>query len=597
MQTPCGVGEVFFSLCKSVDSSASLRAWLCYKYDQLALAELDIQPGDYLVPEAFALDYLVVSFLSKWKGLKTGLDLQAEGLRRFTSGEESCRMTNQRLIKGRAEPIKAHVASVIYTARRKIARLLGPLPAYDTLQYGWGPGATADLSRRAAFVDTKMCKLPLSVSRRALPVARQVISADLHWSAAILNVNPDVIVGPFCWLPSVFSITEECEVTTVDKNAKTHRVIAMEPTLNGYLQKGFGHFFRQRLKRVGIDLRKQENNQVAASQAYQLGLATLDLKAASDTVSKELVYELLPLEWADALDSLRSHKARLPSGEVISLEKFSSMGNGFTFELESLIFWAVADSCREAPDDSSPSDELLSRRASEHDPLNLCNRVLVYGDDIVCPSEVAPLITETLAYLGFELNHSKSYVQGNFYESCGNHYFKGYNVTPIYQKDPIEDSFDCLRMGNRIIRWAFRLGGGQHLHWAARNAWHQTRRIPVATRTLDLQLPLGAEGDDGWVVPATYFHARSQDPNRGLRCRVAVFSTRVIPGNSEALLAYALSRNAIAGSYQPCLQGEPDRASFDNWDRGDDIPLPPSKTDWTVGGRFLMPSGEFGLDW
>ena len=90
-------GEVFFALCKSIDSPVSLGAWLRFKHNQLALAEMEINPGDYLDSDSFAADYLVVSFLSKWKGLDTGLDLASEAMKRLISSEVQCAESNRRI--------------------------------------------------------------------------------------------------------------------------------------------------------------------------------------------------------------------------------------------------------------------------------------------------------------------------------------------------------------------------------------------------------------------------------------------------------------------------------------------------------------------
>jgi len=369
--------EIFFALCKSVDSPVSLGAWLRFTHNQGALADMEISKDSYLDRSRFELDYLVVSFLSKWKGLVTGNDLEAEAIRRFKTSEDSCRETNVRIRAARKGSIDPFLSSVIYGAKVKIAKLLGPFSNFCIEPgFGWGPGATSDISRRRAAVDLKLSKLPISVTPKALPLLESVIGLDLHWSSVVLRSNA-------CGLATAsmprdkFLITEECVIDTVPKNAKTHRVIAKEPTGNGFLQKGFGRYFRKRLLRgAGIDLDDQTANQRAAKAAHLDRLATLDLKNASDSVAVELVYELLPVDWAIALDNVRSPKAILPDGETITLQKFSSMGNGFTFELETLIFWAITSSVRDIKNDRS--------------------KVWVYGDDIICSSEISATITEEL---------------------------------------------------------------------------------------------------------------------------------------------------------------------------------------------------------
>jgi hypothetical protein len=116
-----------------------------------------------------------------------------------------------------------------------------------------------------------------------------------------------------------------------------------------------------------------------------------------------------------------------------SNQKFSSMGNGFTFELESLIFWA------------------LSKSVSDF--------VSVYGDDIIVDSTCRDRFVDLFRFCGFTTNESKSFWSGPFRESCGKHYFQGTDVTPIYQKDSDENIENLLASLNRLRRWYYRRYG------------------------------------------------------------------------------------------------------------------------------------------
>jgi hypothetical protein len=87
------------------------------------------------------------------------------------------------------------------------------------------------------------------------------------------------------------------------------------------------------------------------------------------------------------------------------------MGNGYTFPLETLIFWGLAAACCDRDSDAT-----------------------VYGDDIIIPSDRFELLAEILRYAGFILNVGKSFHVGPFRESCGKDYFKGIDVRPFYAK-------------------------------------------------------------------------------------------------------------------------------------------------------------------
>jgi hypothetical protein len=183
-------------------------------------------------------------------------------------------------------------------------------------------------------------------------------------------------------------IVEGNRFTTVPKSAKTDRGICIEPTLNIYGQLGIGAILRSRLKRLGVNLSDQSWNQELARRAYSDHLATIDLSAASDSLSWSVVMEFLPSDWFELLELFRSSYT-LVEDRYHENEKFSSMGNGYTFELESLIFAAVAYSA-----------------------VPLCEHHLVgiYGDDIIVPQAYASDVVDALNYLGFKVNERKSFL-------------------------------------------------------------------------------------------------------------------------------------------------------------------------------------------
>jgi len=515
--------EVFFAICKSADTPTSLGAWLRFKYAEHAqLASLGIVAENYRSSEEFMKDYLVCSFLSKWKGLQTGVDVKAEAYQRFKTAEDKCAVTNRRIRDSSVHGLGHEAEQVLHHARRKIARLLGPFAWQKVLHGGWGPGATYDLKRSYAQPDRKMSEIPFSVTARCLPVFRELLAADLHWSAVICGVKPCDIWGELCFLPSVFELVKGCRLTTVPKNAETDRTIAVEPRANGFLQKGVGKYIRRRLLSVGIDLDNQGNNQRGAERALRDGLATIDLKMASDTIAQELVFLLLPVDWANALDDLRS-PAFLVKNEWTRIEKFSSMGNGFTFELETLIFWAIASAV--TPDDQQQD-------------------VLVYGDDVIVPAKCAPAFVDMATVCGFEVNTKKTHIAGLFYESCGRHYFNGSEVTPIYQKELVSSLPAQIRCSNRLIRYALRYADPLlgTLHPLTKSAWLASRRLVGPSQFV---IPLGFDGDDGFATPRVLFPKNVQfDPNGGYRVRVLRVDTWLSPCHEGALLALSLRRMA-----------------------------------------------------
>lgn len=533
--------EVFYNLCASFDTPRSLACWILFKEGEHAqLCSLSTDPASYLDSWSFFCDYQVSKYLSKYKGLKTGIDTKEVALRKFNDSEVSCRSTNTRIREGRLRGLPPRVASVIFSAQRKIASLITS-PGDDVFKRSnlqkhwslvdlfdssrWGPGVTFSLKGEDATLDRKIGEMPISVTQSALPYLKEVIQADPHWGEAWFGCSVD---GPFTLLQQCFNVVRGCRVTTVDKDAKTDRTIAIEPTGNVFLQLGVGRFLRRKLRRVGIDLDDQSVNQQLAFQASRSDeLATVDLSSASDSICKELVYELFPVDWAILLDSIRSPYA-LIGDEWVKLEKFSSMGNGFTFELETLIFWALASGVL--------------------DVLGIPGTVTVYGDDIILPSSAYPLLIEVFREVGFTINMEKSYARGHFRESCGKHYWDGVEVTPVFQKEELTTVDTIYRGANRLLRLAYRLAGDC--------GWHSALRTSVSAMIRGAQIkhyiPWYSISPKGKIV-AQVSDAGLMSPMRvvALKCEVLgpqyirtkglIFRASKRPAsNVRALLAYTL---------------------------------------------------------
>lgn len=511
-------------LLESYGTPRALSVAIALRYDEAALLQLETRPSDYLAAQDFGIDYMVTKLLSKWKGLRTSLDTRATALAGWMACEQRCHETNERLKRLRSgehdNPVCSYANAVLFTASRKISRLLGKFDLSMALRdCQWGPGATADLSRRAGL-DRKI-RGPLTVTRRCLSLARDVLEADPHWAAVLLGIVPE---GPFSILQESFKAIEWNKHLTVPKDAKTDRNICKEPTINGFLQQGYGKLLRRRLMRTGINLDDQSTNQKLAQVGSSYGLATLDLSNASDSVSFELVRDLLPPEWFDHAERLRAGFTKV-GDKIIRLEKFSSMGNAFTFELETLIFWGIVSAVCEL----------------ESVPGNL---VWVYGDDIICPAEAVPRVLEVFSFFGFQVNTQKSYWEGPFRESCGKHYFEGEDVTPIYLKTTDASLQERVRMANRLVRFSMRTHG----HWRdsrIRLAWKTLfESVPADRRPL---IPMTDVSDDGFLVPPSFLGKHC--PNHGYDCLTYVFVPKIRRAVDSALLAYKLRRPVFSNAH------------------------------------------------
>jgi hypothetical protein len=310
--------------------------------------------------------------------------------------ERLCRNTNFRLdfFYLKRDLLDPDLKFWMSKMERYIRNVLGPFSAFlDELPHlvKVTPGATAQQSRRNSLPQLKM-RMKLHATRGAHSYLRALYR--------YYGFEPPKLIE-----------TKTNRVELVPKNWKTSRTIACEPEGNLPLQLAFDTYAKRRLRRFGIDLSNQSANREAA-YAGSLDFssyATVDFSAASDTISFNTVAWLFPWEWYSYLARVRSPNFRGAFGYG-KYSKFSSMGNGSTFAIETLLFAAA------------------------------CHAVgskdfLVYGDDVIIEQKFLEDYERLTRFLGFRINTDKSFSTGPFRESCGLDVFSGVDVTPVYIRD------------------------------------------------------------------------------------------------------------------------------------------------------------------
>lgn len=375
-----------------------------------------------------APSYLLDELLSKYDDGKPSPSKGLTTWKRFHEAERLCEETNNRLA---VSGFKGPYEGVLELARYICSKILGPF-SWDAAAegMGWGPGASTRLPRRMSDAAYKFSGIPESTAGNAALAVAAIRSSPI-WEQIVQSS------GAKTW-DEYISIVPGNRIVTVPKNYKTDRTIAIEPDMNMYVQKGIGALMRKRLRFAGCNLDDQARNQRLARVGSVSGrLATIDLSMASDTVSRQIVQRMVREDWLHALEQCRSPFGVLPSGEKIFYQKFSSMGNGFTFELETVIFLSLA-------------------LAWTHSHREEVSRVSVYGDDIILPSAVADSFCGLLRFCGFMTNEKKSYWAGPFRESCGKHYHSGHEITPFFVRRPIKRLTDLFLLHNNLYRYVAR---------------------------------------------------------------------------------------------------------------------------------------------
>lgn len=443
MLTNRSLTEIALTMMEGLDCARSLTVAILVRHGEWdQLVELRFDPSLYTSPDDAWRANAATEFLRKCEGLPTSYDLREEAKKKFWASEKQCFETNQRLL-----PLKFGRNDCFYESalhdfmdgvKRRIVRVIGEKPP-SHYEGGFGPGATVSDDARHSTVPDKMSSVP-TLTRDA--VYHLVPWSGTAWgkAAAQLGNSPSIVRGN-----SFFS---------VPKDATTHRGCCKEPSINGFYQKALGSILRKRLMAAGIDLQRgKEIHMALAREASTSGsLCTIDLSSASDTLALSLVQLVLPSRWYEVLRDLRSPFTVIDD-KTVWLEKFSSMGNGYTFELETLIFAAIVA--------EAVGDEAL-----------LGSNVFVYGDDIICPTESSTRVLAALKFCGFTPNKRKTYVDGCFRESCGGDYFLGDNVRAHYLKEEPHEPQHYISLANGIRRMARNVDDADTRWSRLRRAWH-----------------------------------------------------------------------------------------------------------------------------
>ena len=419
--------------------------------EKLATCSEQFPDTEYHCLEKVRFERQVEAFFKKNSSFSNADVCEEAAEKAFRKGELLCKLTNKRLDhyltnENRLPPALAlditRVREIIFDVLGDFDEFLANLPMFVRFT----AGATATRSRRNALPYLKVGKRHISCTDPARPY----ISALAKF---------------FGYGRVTFRRTENNRVVTVPKNYKTNRTIACEPEGNLILQLAFDTYIKRCLLKIGIDLSKQSRNQeLARLGSINDDLVTVDLSMASDTLSYNTVFFFFFFKWAKFLSYVRS-PCGVGFGDTVKYEKFSSMGNGSTFGIETLIFGAIS---------KVASPDLFS----------------VYGDDIIIRSTGYDRLSTLLNFFGFKLNTQKSFLTGPFRESCGADWYEGTDITPFYMRVQNPEKLELCHIINGLSSVSTFHG----------NLWHFMHGL---IRDHDLPLvPFNGSSISGvWVTP------------------------------------------------------------------------------------------------
>lgn len=393
--------------------------------------------------EVYALR-LVRSFYKKFIDV-TAPDADARCLEKFLQVNHQCK-------NWRFEPELSVDEELFGNLKLEIDNFLHPqgeclIQSYFDLlgQAKTGPGAS--LGANGYDFYTKLFSSPLTLTS---PVLYQMYNEYCAWSS---NWTEAELVRAYRF--GVSAYTSCSSLLFVPKSRDISRSICVEPSLNMFYQLGLATLLSDRLRSFfNIDLSNQpeENRRLACSGSLDGSISTIDLSSASDSMSLGLCEEVFPNWFLDILYILRTPKTKVGCEEV-ELNMISTMGNGFTFPLQTMFFSSVVRAVARTMGVS-----LIDRDFTDPETGKVYRRNWsVFGDDIICPSEMTGNVYRLLRLSGFTPNSEKSYSVGPFRESCGHDYFCGHNVRGVYIKS-LRTPQDRYVAINLLNEWSARSG-------------------------------------------------------------------------------------------------------------------------------------------
>jgi len=331
--------------------------------------------------------------------------------------------------------ISSQAFIVFQRARRIIKRVLGPLD-WDEVFNGCEFGRRANLGvpYKDSYLDVKVERLTGSPAH--LDLFQKVIEND--------TIMTDIQKRLRQRRNTTDQIGKFLKLTCVPKSFKAFRTICPNTVLGAYFSAGLGRVLEDRLRSVGLNISNlQEKHGLYAERASRTReWVTADLSKASDLPTIQMVNRMVPREWFNALKLGRiGHFGIEGKPGCYYMASFMAMGIGYTFPLETLIFWALLKAIQQV----SGCKGLIS----------------VYGDDLIYPRQMHRWVAALWPKLGLKINLDKTFSSVYFRESCGSDFYRGVNVRPFSPETPevgsplkLESVLYALFNG-LLSRWTF----------------------------------------------------------------------------------------------------------------------------------------------
>lgn len=300
---------------------------------------------------------------------------------------------------GRKRSMRLH--KVLCRARSICTRILsGFQPEGSSPKGRFGSKATVGCPASHAYLDEKLRNRPITGSLQQVEWAKNTLFECDPLLKTCLGENQ-----------FNYQVCSALPQVNVPKKNDIDRGINPNTLLGSFYSAALGAIVEEALRAEGLDIRRlQERHKIYARRASTTGkLVTADLSDASHGFLSHIINALMPRKWFRALMYGVIRQVEV-DGRVYRLESIMTMGIGFTFPVQTLLFYCLLKALSEL--------------------TNISGLISVYGDDLIYPRKLHPFVVSIFKELGFKLNLDKTFVESRFRESCGGDYFKGVDVRP-----------------------------------------------------------------------------------------------------------------------------------------------------------------------
>ena len=355
----------------------------------------------------------------------------------------------ERLAKHQQMPLRLSTSLVLRQARKIIREILEKvdLPSF-TNNCRFSTRATQGNPARDAYIDHKLAD-PISGSPEHIRWFSSHLTENYALFRALVQCSPS---GEPC-----YEVCNSLKLVEVPKSWKSFRLIMPNTLIGSYYTYGLGLLLAEALKEEGLDIAKLQNQHKLYAQLASIHRAwvTADMSNASESFLFWLMSRLLPQKWLRALNCGRT-RYYVRNGKSYAYSSFMAMGIGFTFPLQTLLFYAIIKSCCAL--------------------LKIDGLISVYGDDLIYPRKIHCYVKSVLTDIGMLLNKDKTYVESHFRESCGGDYYHGVDVRPFQPEGQAQ-----YLTAKEYEAWLYQLCNGLFARW-------DPAELPITARFLRLEI-------------------------------------------------------------------------------------------------------------